>query len=120
MADYKKLVVWQKAHEIAIDANRVATTIRGSNYAALRSQVIRAAMSVPANIVEGRAQNGEKDFARFLRYAAASASELEYHLMLAHNFGVIRKEEYSRLANRISEVQRMLHGLINRLAVASS
>lgn len=120
MADYKKLVVWQKAHAVAIEANQIATTIRGTQYSALRSQIIRAAMSVPANIVEGRAQKGEREFLRFLRYSAASASELEYHLALAHEFGVVQHEQLATLSQQLNEVQRMLHGLMNRLAATRS
>ncbi len=120
MADYKQLVVWHKAHAVALEANRVATAIRGAKYAALRSQIVRAAMSVPANIVEGRAQKGEKEFVRFLRYAAASASELEYHLKLARDLDLLHEKWYLELDAQLSEVQRMLRGLINRLAVASS
>lgn len=57
MSDFKKLRVWRKAHALTLNAHRVAASIRGRQYAALRSQMIRAAMSVTANIVEGREQN---------------------------------------------------------------
>lgn len=50
MADFKKLLVWQKAHTMALDAHRVAGRIRGADHSSLRSQMIRAAMSVPTNI----------------------------------------------------------------------
>jgi four helix bundle protein len=63
MSDYKNLQVWQKAHALAIRAYRTAMGIRASRYAALRSQIIRAAMSIPANIVEGRRQDSERNFA---------------------------------------------------------
>jgi four helix bundle protein len=120
MADYKKLLVWQKAHEMAIEANRLATTIRGANYSSLRSQIIRSAMSVPANIVEGRAQQGEREFIRFLKYSAASASELEYHLKLADDLRLIDAAQVTQLCEHVAEVQRMLRGLMNSLAVACS
>jgi four helix bundle protein len=66
MSDFKKLEVWKKAHQLALDAHKAALTIRRAHYVSLRSQIIRAAMSIPANIVEGREQASEKDFARFL------------------------------------------------------
>jgi four helix bundle protein len=56
MSDFKKLVVWQKAHALALHAHRAAMGIRESRYASLRSQIIRSAMSIPTNIVEGRRQ----------------------------------------------------------------
>ena len=79
MGDFKKLLVWQKAHALALRSHRAAGRIRGTQNAALRSQLTRAAQSIAANIVEGLAQHSERDFARFLGYALASAAELEHH-----------------------------------------
>lgn len=115
MSDYRKLEVWRKAHALALDAHRTAARIRGSQYAPFRSQIIRAALSVPANIVEGREQKTEAGFGRFLRIALGSASELEYHLTAAHDIQAISKSEYQSLSNQVVEVRRMLHGLIHRL-----
>ena len=60
MSDFKKLRVWRKSHALTLNVHRVAASIRGSQYAPLRSQMIRAAMSVSANIVEGREQRNER------------------------------------------------------------
>ena len=68
MGDFKRLLVWQKAHALAVNVHRVASRIRGAHNAALRNQMIRAAQSIPANIVEGRGQKSARDFARFVRY----------------------------------------------------
>jgi four helix bundle protein len=115
MSDYKKLQVWRKAHALALNAHRVATGIRGSQYSAFRSQIIRAAMSIPANIVEGREQKTDAGFARFLRIALASTSELEYHLTAARDIEVISKGDYLSLSSQVVEVRMMLHGLLRRL-----
>lgn len=115
MSDYKNLKVWQRAHALAIRAHRIAMGIRPSRYAGLRSQIIRAAMSVPANIVEGRGQNSEQDFARFLRYSLNSAYELEYHLALARDIDAIPEAEARSLLGEVVEVMRMLHGLLRRI-----
>ncbi|HMC22316.1 MAG TPA: four helix bundle protein, partial [Thermoanaerobaculia bacterium] len=77
MSDFKKLLVWQKAHGLALHSHRVAMGIRRLPDASLRGQIIRAAMSIPANIVEGRRQESEREFARFLRIALNSGCELE-------------------------------------------
>lgn len=90
--------------------------IRASRYAGLRSQIIRAAMSIPANIVEGRRQESERDFARFLRYSLNSAYELEYHLMLARDIDVIPEAEARSLLAEVVEVTRMLHGLLRKIS----
>jgi four helix bundle protein len=87
MSDYKKLQVWQKAHSLSLNAHRAATGIKGTEYSAFRNQIIRAAMSIPTNIVEGREQKTEASFARYLRIALGSTSELEYHLRAALDIG---------------------------------
>ena len=75
-------------------------------------------MSIPANIVEGRAQKGEREFARFLRYSAASAAELDYHLQIAEETNLILKKESDLLRDDVTEVRRMLSGLLKRLESA--
>jgi four helix bundle protein len=116
VSDYKNLLVWQKAHAIAINAHRIALGVRAARYSALRSQIIRAAMSIPANIVEGRRQASERDFARFLRYSLNSAYELEYHVTLARDISVIVDADAKALLLDVVEVTRMLHGLLRKIS----
>src|SRR4051812_41782219 len=115
MADYKKLRVWKKAYALAINADRIATEIRSADHKPLRSQLNRAAMSIPTNIVEGRSKNSDRDFARFLGYALGSATELEHHLMIARDIGAISRNDSASLLAQVIEIKRMLHGLIDRL-----
>jgi four helix bundle protein len=74
-------------------------------------------MSIPTNIVEGRRQESERDFARFLHYSLNSAYELEYHLMLAREIGVIADAEAGSLLAELVEVRKMLHGLLKRITL---
>jgi four helix bundle protein len=115
VSDFKKLLVWQKAHALALHTHRVATRIRRSQNVALRAQLVRAAMSIPANIVEGRRQQSEKEFARFLRIALNSGWELEYHLVMARDIEEISESDADALLRELIEVRRMLYGLLNKL-----
>src|SRR5688500_11650626 len=115
MSDFRKLKVWQKAHAMALHAHATAQRIRGQELVALRSQIVRSAMSVPTNIVEGRNQRGEAAFARYLRIAIGSAAELEYHLITARDVGAISPSDYLSLHTEVSEVRMMLHGLVRNL-----
>jgi four helix bundle protein len=72
-------------------------------------------MSIPANIVEGRRQESEKEFARFLRIAINSGCELEYHLIVARDIGVISRADYGSLQRELIEVRQMLHGLLRTI-----
>jgi four helix bundle protein len=113
VSDFKKLKVWRKAHSLALSVRRLATGIRGPDNASLRNQLIRASMSIPTNIVEGTGQKSGKEFARFIGFALNSASELEYHLMMARDARLVDVGEFEAVSSRTIEVQKMLHGLQN-------
>ena len=115
MADFAKLHVWRKAHALALNVHRTCAGIRGSRYAALRSQMVRAAMSIPANIVEGRSHKSDREFARFLGYTLHSTSEPKYHLIMARDIRAITLKDFESLMSQAVEVEKMLHGLIRTL-----
>jgi four helix bundle protein len=81
----------------------------------LTSQFRRASASIPANIAEGCGRDSDADFRRFLQIAMGSASELEYHVLLSRDLGFVGAADYESLAEGITEVKRMLTGLIQRL-----
>jgi four helix bundle protein len=119
MSDFKKLEVWRKAHALALNVHRVAIGIRGANYAGLRSQLIRSSMSIPTNIVEGNGQRSKLEFGRFARIAANSASELEYHLIVARDIQLISTSDFVTLSTQTIEVRKMIHGLLRHLNAGS-
>ena len=94
MQDFRNLEVWRKAHAMALNTHRLVGRLRGRDTISLRAQMLRAAMSVPANIVEGRAQTSDSQFARFLKIALGSAIELEYHLVLAADVKAISASDF--------------------------
>ena len=69
-------------------------------------------MSISTNIVEGSSQHSRREFARFLRFALNSASELEYHLIVARDINAIDRADFDALATQTAEVRKMLHGLL--------
>ena len=115
MADFKKLRVWGYAHALSLNVDKTARRIRNADYAPLRRQMIRAAQSVPTNIVEGREKSSEPEFARFLEIAKGSVSELEQHLITARDLELISHSDFHSLTNQIEEVRKMLTGLLDRL-----
>lgn len=115
MANFKKLEVWEKAHALSLFSHDVGLRIRGAMYASLKNQIVRAASSIPTNIVEGREQKTDAEFARYLRYALASTSELEYHAIAGRDIGVITSEDYIAMSAQAKTVTMMLFGLLKRL-----
>jgi four helix bundle protein len=116
MSDFKKLEVWQKGHTLSLCIHRVCTRMRAPLYSALKNQLFRAAMSIPANIAEGRRQKSEKEFARFLGYALNSSSELEYLLIVARDTNVIDQSDYTALVSQTITVRKMLYTLLKKLS----
>lgn len=81
----------------------------------LTTQLRRAASSVAANLAEGCGRNGDAELARFCSIAMGSASELEYHLLLASDLKLLNAPDYTELAQQATEVKRMLTGLFQKL-----
>ena len=74
-----------------------------------------AAVSIPANLAEGCGRNRDAELARFAGIALGSASELEYHLFLAHELGYLPQPEYSSLMRQVADLKPMLARLIESL-----
>jgi four helix bundle protein len=113
--DFRKLVVWQKSHKLTLEVFALSATFARPPYYALQNQAVRAAMSVPSNLAEGAGRTGDREFRRFARIALGSASELEYHLLLARDLGLVPATSHERLSECVAEVKRMLTGLIATL-----
>ncbi|MGH9936456.1 MAG: four helix bundle protein [Blastocatellia bacterium] len=73
------------------------------------------AVARPANLAEGCGRSGDAEFARYCSIAMGSASELEYHLLLAKDLKLIQLADYEELASRATELKRMLTGLLQKL-----
>ena len=87
---------------MALDVNSAAAEIRSAGYLSLRSQLVRSAFSIAANIVEGRTRQSESEFVRYLRISLKSASELEYHLLAARDIGELEAGKYRLLTEQVA------------------
>jgi four helix bundle protein len=115
MKNFRELKVWEKAHQLTLAVYKATTTFPREEQYGLTSQLRRACASVPANIAEGCGRGSEADFARFLQIAMGSASELEYHLLLARDLNLLRQVEYENLDQEVTDVKRMLTAFIQKL-----
>ena len=115
MQNFKSLKVWEKSHELTLAVYKATANFPKDELYGLTSQIRRACASIPANIAEGCGRTGKAELARFLQVAMGSASELEYHLLLAHDLGLLRDGEYKLLENQAVELKRMLSSFISKL-----
>lgn len=115
MKDFRKLKVWEKSHRLTLDIYKIAARMPASERFGLADQMRRACVSIPANIAEGCGRSTDGDRARFFQIAMGSASELDYHLLLARDLEFLSAEVYERASSDLVEVKKMLSGLIVRL-----
>jgi len=94
--------------------------MRGRDSVDLRSQMLRAAMSVPTNIVEGTAQKSSRQFVRYLQISLGSTSELEYHLIVARDTAALTKSDFESLNSQVISVRRMLYALARKLSTPTA
>ena len=118
MSDFRSLEVWQVAHELTLATFRISRPLRSDDGQIIRRQLLRAAISIPANIAEGSGKQSDADFVRFLRISMGSTSETEYHLLLAVDLGLLKREDGEILIARAVQVRKMLSGLIKFLQSA--
>jgi four helix bundle protein len=115
MRDFRALKVWEKSHRLVLAIYNATGTFPREETYGLTAQLRRSCASIPANIAEGCGRSGEAELGRFMLIAMGSASELEYHLLLARDLGYLDTRDYERLSQRTREVKRMLSTLITRL-----
>jgi four helix bundle protein len=115
MEDFKSLKVWAKAHELTLIVYVETRSFPRDEVYGLTSQLRRAAASIGANIAEGCGRRSDAEMKRFLQIARGSASELEYHLLLAKDLRFLELNNFENMDGRDLEIQRMLAGLVQRL-----
>ena len=115
MKDFRDLQVWAKSHALTLTVYRATSSFPKEELYGLTSQMRRSSASIPANIAEGCGRSGNGEFHRFLQISTGSASELEYHILLARDLGFLAQGDFESLTGQVQEVKKMLAGLIKRV-----
>ena len=116
MHPFRKLAVWRRAHALTLQVHEVTERNYQGRYWSLIDQMRRAASSVASNIAEGSGQTTSAQFARYLTIALGSLRELDYHVLLARDLGVLPQSDCVRLEARVDQVSRMLAVFRERVA----
>jgi four helix bundle protein len=115
LRNYRDLDVWEKAHKLTLQIYTKSRTFPKEEFYGLTSQMRRAAISVGANLAEGCGRQTTPELARFVRIAMGSASELDYHLLLARDLGFFQAEDYRNLSQELTRIRKMLASLLTTL-----
>jgi len=119
MKDYRQLEVWQRSHRFALAVYAATKSFPHEELFGLTSQIRRACVSVPTNLVEGCGRDSDADFKRFVVIAHGSASEVEYELLLASELGMLKPAVHAPLRDEVSQIKRMLGALARKLKADS-
>jgi four helix bundle protein len=119
MRNFRALKVWEKGHRLVLAVYKATGTFPREETYGLTAQLRRCCASIPANVAEGCGRGGDAELRRFMLIAMGSASELDHHLLLAHDQGYLGAQDYQELSQRTAEVKRMLSTLITRVRPAN-
>lgn len=109
--NYRDLEVWQKPMDLVVICYQMTNEFPKTETYGLASQLQRAAISIPANIAEGRHRQHSKEFLQHLSIAYGSLAELETHIQISQRLHYINDNQAEQLLDRTAEIGRMLNGL---------
>jgi four helix bundle protein len=115
MMPFEKLTAWQCCHELFLQTYRVTSQFPKHELYGLTSQIRRAAFSAAANIAEGSAKQGPREFRRFLDTSLGSLAEVAYAIRAATDLGLLTAEESKRLNEMRMKAGRCTWGLYRRV-----
>jgi len=113
--NYKNLNVWQKADYLAFEIYKITKNFPKEELYGLTSQLRRASLSIPTNIVEGYSKKGDKELARFINISLGSLAEVEYLLDFSGRLGYLNEEDYHRIDTLRDHVGKLLWNFYKKL-----
>jgi four helix bundle protein len=119
LQSYRELVVWPKAAALVVEVYSITKDFPRDEVYGLTSQLRRPAVSIPSNIAEGQGRATKGEFIQFLCHARGPLFELETQIVIAKALGYFAPEVEGEITTRITEVARVLNGLLTSLGVSS-
>jgi four helix bundle protein len=114
---YKDLDVWKKGIAFAKRAYQITRNFPKEETYGLVSQIRRSAVSIPSNIAEGRSRQHKNEFVQFLYIALGSCAECETQIVVAFELEYLKVEIKKELLEELSQIGKMIRGLVNSLKV---
>jgi len=115
MRNFHELKIWQKGIELVVEVYHLTTLLPGEEKFGLKSQMQRAAISIPSNIAEGCSRESELEFKKFLEYSIGSAFEIETQLLAVEKLKLVQREKLEKVLPLVTEEQKMLNSFISSI-----
>ena len=109
---HKDLDVWKKSVALVTTVYEITKGFPKEEVYGLTNQIRRSAVSVPSNIAEGSARQGNKEYVQFLYVSLGSLTELDTQLIIARNLTYLSEKDFESLMDIMKEIGKMLIGLI--------
>jgi four helix bundle protein len=120
MRDFRKLEIWKNGIEIVKHIYDLSEKLPLEEKFGLRSQITRAAVSIPSNIAEGCSRNSEIEFKRYLEISFGSLFEVETQLVMAKELEFIEPKELEIIFDLIKIEAKMINSLISKIKATNS
>ena len=112
---FKNLDVWQKSVNLCVEIYKITENFPKSEIFGLSSQIRRCTVAIPSNIAEGQSRGHRLEYIQFLRIAYASGCELETQLLISKRIGYLSDDWYLKLSVQLTEILKMLNGLMRKI-----
>lgn len=116
MHNFRKLEIWNRAMNLAVEVHKLTSDFPSDEKYALTSQMRRASVSVHSNIAEGSGRKTDKDFSRFLYFSMGSLCELESQIIYANKVNYIDENLSNNFTSEINEIQKMIRIFDSKLS----
>ena len=116
MQDFRNLLVWKKAHELALLTYRLTADFPKEEIFGLRNSLRRTSVDIPGYIAEGCGKSDDTEFRRTIGAALSLANRLEYYSLVAFDLQMFSRANHDELVAKTVEVRKMLSGFTRRLA----
>ncbi|TRZ64429.1 MAG: four helix bundle protein [Spirochaetia bacterium] len=114
MEIFRNLIAWQKTHQLVIEVYKLVKTFPEKEKFILIPQILRATISIAANLAEGTKRRTVKDRRHFFNMAETSLEEVKYYIILSADLDYIPKDKENYLFDISREIGRLINGLINK------
>ena len=115
MRNFRELQIWQESMGLAETVYRLLNEFPRQEEYGMKSQIKRAAASIPSNIAEGCSRASQREFKYYLEISLGSSFEVETNFLLAEKLGMISKEELSQLLPKLHALQKQINSFITKV-----
>ena len=115
MRNFRELTIWKEGKDIVKSVYKLSQELPKEETYGLKSQIQRAAVSIPSNIAEGCSRSSDKDFKRFLEIAQGSAFELETQIIIIDELSFIPDYDFKEFYAVLNKLQKMINNFIEKL-----